>query len=921
MLMAMDVKGFGRRIALSRATKLKAPDVALALLQQGYNLDEIEPWFSVAAGDTLSNAIERRRIRWSRDTSWEQKADLYPVAFADRPFLEWLDLADRAEQVDQKKLYTPIWPLVNKHLGTQANSIPELAEQLGIGRFGKRPIVGDAFCGGGSIPFEAARLGCDIVASDLNPVACMLTWGALNIVGANAETRKQIQAEHKEVAASVDAEITALGIEHNTRGDRAKAYLYCLETRCPQTGYMVPMLPSRIISRSRRSVVMLKPDLSNKCFDMLVSSNVSEAEMAAAEKGTVEDGELVVTIDGETHRTPIRTIRGDRRDAGGDTLNALRQWEKHDFMPRANDIFQERLFAIQWITKETIGARRQETYFAGLAHEDYERERRIAAIVHKNLVGWQQQGLVPDMQIEKGEETNRLARERGWTHWHHLFTPRDLIVLSLMKRNLFSPWLYALWPRTLNHTSKMCQWLTSLPRVDSETGQQLAGARDIPNHVFYNQALNTFVNYAGRSVGALLDDIDPAGIGDDVGLTTRSTVSVLSASEQKSAADYWITDPPYADAIRYEEITEFFIAWLRKNSPKPFEKWIWDSRRPLAIKGSGEGFKNEMIAAYRNLATQMPDTGLQIVMFTHQGAEVWADMAAIMWGSGLQVTAAWYVATETTSELKKGGYVQGTVLLILRKRQHDETGYRDEITQEIRTEVAHQVGSLTGLNGSVTAHGRSENLFEDADLQMAGYAAALRVLTSYSRIDGEDMAAYASRPRIRGRPDPVKEIIDFAVESANSQLVPAGLDRTVWALLTAEERFYMKMLDLEAVGLRKLDNYQNFAKAFRADWQPLMASLKPNAARLKKAAEFNRAQFGDGFGETPTRRILWAMQRLQAEDPDGRVILEELRTTPRYFERREAIKEIVLYIVTKRNDTDGEAARVLADLIENERIG
>jgi putative DNA methylase len=90
----------------------------------------------------------------------------------------------------------------------------------------------------------------------------------------------------------------------------------------------------------------------------------------------------------------------------------------------------------------------------------------------------------------------------------------------------------------------MCQWLTSFPRVNKKTGHQLAGARDIPNHVFYNQALNTFVNYAGRSVAALLDDIDPVGIGDKSGLTTSSTVSVLSANEQEANADYWITDPP-----------------------------------------------------------------------------------------------------------------------------------------------------------------------------------------------------------------------------------------------------------------------------------------------------------------------------------------------------------------------------------------
>ena len=57
--------------------------------------------------------------------------------------------------------------------------------------------VADTFCGGGSIPFEAARIGCDVYASDLNPIASMLTWGAFNIIGADEETSTEIE-KHRE---------------------------------------------------------------------------------------------------------------------------------------------------------------------------------------------------------------------------------------------------------------------------------------------------------------------------------------------------------------------------------------------------------------------------------------------------------------------------------------------------------------------------------------------------------------------------------------------------------------------------------------------------------------------------------------------------------------------------------------------------
>nr|WP_199194158.1 DUF1156 domain-containing protein [Pleurocapsa sp. CCALA 161] len=46
--------------------------------------------------------------------------------------------------------------------------------------WGKRkPVILDAFAGGGSIPFEAARYGLNVLASDLNPVAVVTMKAAM----------------------------------------------------------------------------------------------------------------------------------------------------------------------------------------------------------------------------------------------------------------------------------------------------------------------------------------------------------------------------------------------------------------------------------------------------------------------------------------------------------------------------------------------------------------------------------------------------------------------------------------------------------------------------------------------------------------------------------------------------------------------
>ncbi len=166
------------------------------------------------------------------------------------PYLDWVREGCRPEECGDS-LFSHIWDEVNTHLGTHAQSFPELVEQLGIMRFGHRPRVADTFCGSGQIPFEAARLGCDVYASDLNPVACMLTWGALHIVGGSPESREQLALAQQELVENVQADIEQLGVETDGHGWRAKAFLYCLEVRCPQTGWRVPLIPSLIISKGK----------------------------------------------------------------------------------------------------------------------------------------------------------------------------------------------------------------------------------------------------------------------------------------------------------------------------------------------------------------------------------------------------------------------------------------------------------------------------------------------------------------------------------------------------------------------------------------------------------------------------------------------------------------------------------------------
>ena len=106
------------------------------------------------------------------------------------------------------------------------------------------------------------------------------------------------------------------------------------------------------------------PITTDKRYEIEIHSGVSAEEMAEARMARcVMDG-WFIPMNPERSGVEIKTIRGDYRDADGNNRNRLRLWEKSDFVPRPDDIFQERLYCIQWITKESLGAARQETFFA-----------------------------------------------------------------------------------------------------------------------------------------------------------------------------------------------------------------------------------------------------------------------------------------------------------------------------------------------------------------------------------------------------------------------------------------------------------------------------------------------------------------------------------------------------------------------------
>ncbi|UHD18419.1 hypothetical protein [Thiocapsa bogorovii] len=263
-------------------------------------------------------------------------------------------------------------------------------------------------------------------------------------------------------------------------------------------------------------------------------------------------------------------------------------------------------------------------------------------------------------------------------------------------------------------------------------------------------------------------------------------------------------------------------------------------------------------------------------------------------------------------------------MLALRKRPAGERpGFKQRILPAVKREVDAQIQQMLHLNTETEAK-MGAPVFNDSDLQMAGYAAALKVLTGFTSIGGEDVTSFALRPRRKGETTVVDEIVEQAAETANGLLVPDGLESETWAAISGIQRFYLRMLDMETTGAAKLDNYQNFAKAFRvADYAAIMASIKPNAARLKAVTEFKPRDLTDRteLGPTPLGALIVAIQEFLA-DKYAEVVMANLRdAVPDYLGLRPKLIDMTSFIAAKARQPETRSkAEAIASRMRNQRL-
>ena len=423
------------------------------------------------------------------------------------------------------------------------------------------PLVVDPFAGGGSIPLEALRLGCEAFASDLNPVACLILKVLLEDLPRHGPgLADELRRVGGEIKTAAEKELTDL-YPPDPDGATPIAYLWARTVRCdaPNCGAEIPLLRSLWLCKKAGRKRALRPLVTRgegrpprvafEIFEPSAGREVRAGTVARAKAACVCCDSVLPP---ERVRLQLAANRGGAdvvfdeqgRRRGGAFLLAvvtLRPGEKgrHYRLPTARDY---------------AAVRRAQARVAGLLAE-WERGGR--------------QGLrpVPDEPLPPIGTLGFRVQRYGMLQWGDLFTARQRLSLACLVEATAARGASDASPLTLGKLADLgnglCGWM---PEQECPSAVFKLGRVKMSWDFVEGQPLS-------RSSGSFIksnDNLHAGLLSADV--SAAPNAQVLQAMAQQSpmpddSAAVYFTDPPYYDAIPYADLADFFFVWLKRALP------------------------------------------------------------------------------------------------------------------------------------------------------------------------------------------------------------------------------------------------------------------------------------------------------------------------------------------------------------------
>jgi len=578
----------------------------------------------------------------------------------------------------------------------------------------ERVLLLDPMAGGGSIPYEALRVGLDVIAGELNPVAYIVLKATLEYPVKFRERLVQAVRDFcEEVHRRAKSELEEFFPKK--AGESVYAYLWTRTIKCPSCGLVIPLSPNWWLVREGKetdmAVRLLVSEDSNTCSFEIVSN--PKAHGLDPDEGTDV---------GKSARCPKC-----RTTVDSEFVKREAQEGRMGHQMYAVCIKVAGKWSFRTPTKEELEAvKKAEIKLSNLLNE------------------FELKGFLPTEHYYKGFSDR--CYEFGVRKWIDFFNPRQLLThltylekFHEVKKELLSKaaseeekefykaiitYGALVFDTCVDYNSILTRW--------RPTRQMIAGTMAVQAFPFkssyaewdHSRMLWTW------SLEKVLDALT-----EIVKLLPRETGNVIvycgdaaNIPLPDKSVDCIVVDPPYYENVMYSEVSDFFYVWLKRLVgdlyPEAFQHELTPKEEeavanPARFRGvkkarelANKHYESKIEACFREMKRVLRDDGVMTVMFTHRKAEAWASLAKALINAGFTFEASWPVATEPGQKFGKmgKGVLKYTVLLRCKKRVEDKRGLWEEIKEELFEEAEkrvrdhHNIG-ITGPDLLVSVYG------------------------------------------------------------------------------------------------------------------------------------------------------------------------------------------------------------------------
>lgn len=630
------------------------------------------------------------------------------------------------------------------------------------------PKVLDPFGGGGSIPLEALRLGCETYSSDINPVAiliqkCILEYPQKfsrthkqNSLASNDEKNPLLDDIKKWSDWVFDRSLEEIGKFYAEKGDSVSAgYITARTISCrnPKCGTEIPLMHSYRLVKKANKKIALFPHVDRKKIRFSIVGTGYD-EMPAdfdPDRGTISRATTVCIACGTV--IDPKTLK--------DIFWRTESWEKQIAVVTSKDGIPGKKY-------RPAGESDLKLFRAAVKYLDVKKTH-----CQKN----HGLDLIPDEIIPTPENKEHVQGGSYWgstktmlykiTKWRDLFNPRQTLAMIVFLEKIrmahklmldeeydgeyakaVTTYLAIMLDRLADKNSNLVRYHLTGEKIEQTFARQALAM------VWDYVELNPFANIGWRNMQDwVMRVVEHCSNLDESAKILQESATSLSYDDNYFDAVF--TDPPYYDNIHYSAISDFFYVWLKRSvghlypelfstplTPKSDEavatlplvcgidkKLAKNSMKSIKTK---KDFESILSKSFAEIYRVLKKDGIAVIVYAHKSTEGWETLINSILESGLVITGAWPINTEMKARMvaKETAALSSSIYMVARKIPKEEIGFYRDMKKDMSKHIAAKLHHLweQGISGadffisaigvSIEIFGRYDKVVDDSGAQI-----------------------------------------------------------------------------------------------------------------------------------------------------------------------------------------------------------